>query len=93
MLTAVDFTIGDGMPGDSPIEARARRALLQMMRSSPIPPPGKAKADYQREWRLRFGTPPRKFAAFWDWAIAKSGALAFSKRGPRGPHRAPRRQK
>ena len=89
-LWADDLEVGSARPADSPAQANTRRFLRDLMRRSPTPPRDKTKDDWRRECRERFGIPRRRFDRIWDEVIAFTGAGAYRKSGPRGPHKKPR---
>jgi hypothetical protein len=91
VLSATSLIVGEGMPGDTPEEAQARSALVDFMRQHPTPPPGKTKDDFRKEWCKCYRISRRSFLVIWDWAIQRSGSIAYKKQGPRGPLRNPRR--
>jgi hypothetical protein len=99
-LKARNFDLGEELPGDRPNTARARRALIRLMRNNPDPRTLKlehrSKDAIWRIYRERFSTKKgaelskrdelsrRTFNALWDFAISKTGATGYCDPGPRG---------
>ena len=75
--------------GDTKVQAQARNLLRRSMRKHPNGIPGKTQDDFREECEQRFGISKRDFDRFWREEIARTGAIAWRKRGPkRGPRRA-----
>jgi hypothetical protein len=83
-LRAVPLEVGFYMPGDTHAEHRTRRFLCRLMQKYPAGLPGRSKKDFRRICLRRFKIPDRKFLQIWDWAIQKTGAIAYGMSGPRG---------
>jgi hypothetical protein len=72
-------------PGDSKEQADTRAFLYCLMTDHPTGT-SKTKSDYYYECRERFGISLRGFERIWNDTIDQTGAVAFRKSGPRGPH-------
>jgi len=86
VLKARELDLVLSFPGDSVGEQQAREFLYRTMIQYPTGQPGKTRADFERECCEQFNISKREFARLWEFAIAKSGATAYGKPGPRGPH-------
>jgi hypothetical protein len=88
-LRAESFELGSDRPGDNEAQAQARAYLRRSMRKYPNGIPGKTKGDFREECKRLFNTPKRVVDRVWKEEIARTGAIAWEKRGPkRGPRRA-----
>jgi hypothetical protein len=83
---ALPVEIGSSHPGDSKVQARTRAFLHRLMTDHLTGTP-KTKPEYRAECRERFKISDREFDRLWREEVARTGATAFRKRGPRGPRR------
>jgi hypothetical protein len=91
-LVAIPFDLGSSFPGDSEKRAQTRAFLRSLMVEHPKGVPDKTKHDFKVECEQRFGTSAREFDQIWREEAARTGASAWRKPGPRGPHK-PRKKK
>jgi hypothetical protein len=81
-------------PGDTNAEACTRSFLTDLMREDPDNKTRHAKADLQQKCKHACGEiSGEAFKQILAACIDETGATAYSKPGPRGPHTVPRRSK
>jgi hypothetical protein len=90
-LVAEPVIVGLMHPGDTEAEAAARRFLYYRMLTNPTGR-GENKTSLKLECKARFRIPGRKAIEIIDDCIAATDAVAYRKRGPRGPTARPRRR-
>jgi hypothetical protein len=90
-LVAEPLIAGLMHPGDTEAEAAARRFLYDRMLRNPTGR-GENKTSLELECKTRFSIPARKAIEIINNCIAATGAVAYRKRGPRGPTARPRRR-
>jgi hypothetical protein len=78
------FIEGKSNPGDDKKQADTRAFLHQLMRNHPNGT-RTTKLEYRDECMERFKISGRDFDRLWLDEVANTGAIAFRKRGPRGP--------
>jgi hypothetical protein len=83
--------LGSHRPGDSEAQAQARDYLRRLMRDYPKGVAGRTKDDFRGECKQMFKTPHRAFDRVWKEEIARFGATAWEKKGPKRGPRGPRR--
>jgi hypothetical protein len=90
-LRAESFELGSDRPGDSEAQAQARAFLRHLIAEHPNGVPSRTKDDFRGECKQMFKTPNRAFDRVWKEEIARFGATAWEKRGPKRGPRGPRR--
>jgi hypothetical protein len=95
-----DFTakvkapIGSTHPGDNSAKACTRKFPVDLMRADPSNKAQHSKAELKAECRGQCGEiSDRAFDQIWAACIDETGAAAYKKSGPRGPHQARRQSK
>jgi hypothetical protein len=87
-LVAEPVELGWDRPGDNEVQAQTRAYLHRQMVKYPNRIQDKTKSDFRGECKRLFKTPKRVFDRVWKEEIARTGAIAWEKRGPkRGPRR------
>jgi hypothetical protein len=79
-------------PTDDPEERKAGRFLFRVMRRFPGGLHGKTKDYLEQQCMQRFSVGGRPFERVRDWAIQRTLAYEYAKRGPKGPMKRPRRR-
>jgi hypothetical protein len=93
-LVAEPVIAGLMHPGDTEAEGAARRFLYyRMLRNPTARGEGNDKTSLTLEMGDRFEIRGRRAVAIYEDCVAQTGAVAYKKRGPRGPTAGPRRRR